>query len=165
MNTGATIGVISDTHGKLLASVHEAFAEVGLILHAGDIGSLDVLVELETIATVKAVTGNMDPIDLRQFHPEARIVELPGMRALMVHGHHFGEARNRLPHLVEAAKANDASAVIYGHSHIPCDELMDGVRIFNPGSATQPRGRPHPTVGLLHFDGRSVRWELVSLRR
>lgn len=159
------VGVISDTHGKVLASVHEAFAGVGMILHAGDIGSMEVLTELETLAPVKAVTGNTDPYDLRQFHPEARLVELPGMRVLMVHGHHHGESKHRLVNLAEAARANDAKVVIHGHSHVPCDELMDGVRILNPGSASQPRGRPHPTVALLHLDGRGIRWELVNLAR
>lgn len=59
------IGIISDTHGLVRPEVYEAFEGVDLILHAGDIGSLDVIIELEPVAPVRAVVGNID-VDLGQ---------------------------------------------------------------------------------------------------
>lgn len=157
------IGVISDTHGKLLPSVFEAFRGVDLILHAGDVGNDVILAELHVIAPVKAVSGNVDGWELRQTCPEARVVELPGHKILLVHGHRYPDAKTRFARLAEAARENGAGAVIHGHSHRPCDETVGGVRVLNPGSATQPRGLPHPTVALLTVEGGNLRWDLVEV--
>jgi predicted phosphodiesterase len=76
------LGVISDTHGLLRPEVFDAFAEVDHILHAGDIGSLDLLTELEAIAPVTAVFGNTDGMDVRAKLPKVARVQLDGF-----HGH------------------------------------------------------------------------------
>lgn len=161
---GVTVGVLSDTHNKVLPQVHEVFADCGLLLHCGDFCTMDVVAELETLATIQGVSGNMDGYEMKTRFPEARIVDLAGTKILLVHGHHYGPPAGRSSRLARSARTNGASIVIHGHSHEPVDESVDGVRVLNPGSASQPRREPHPTVGLLHLDNGQIRWELVELK-
>ena len=84
------IGVISDTHGLLRPEVFEVFAEVDQILHAGDIGPADLLIELEAIAPVTAVYGNTDGWDLKARLPQVAELELEGIRIVVTHGNQFG---------------------------------------------------------------------------
>src|SRR5512142_2670996 len=84
------IGLISDTHGKLRPEVFAAFEGVLRILHAGDVGTRDVLVELEAIAPVTAVFGNTDHGELRRTLPQVAVVEEAGRRIVVVHGDALG---------------------------------------------------------------------------
>src|SRR6188768_3047522 len=81
------IGLISDTHGKLRPAVFERLAGVDLIFHAGDIGSLDIITELETIAPVQAVHGNTDDFDVRDRYRETLELVADGKRIAVTHGH------------------------------------------------------------------------------
>ena len=84
------LGVISDTHGLLRPEVFDAFAEVDNILHAGDIGSLELLAELEALAPVTAVYGNTDGFELRNRLPRVARIELDGFDIVVTHGDQFG---------------------------------------------------------------------------
>lgn len=139
------IGLVSDTHGKLDPRVAAAFAGVDHIVHAGDVGHPSVIWELELVAPVTAVSGNMDRHSaLGDELPGLARVDLGGMRILVVH------VRSDLP----IADARDSDVVVFGHSHMPFVEAIDGVLWVNPGSASQARrsgiGR---SVGLLEADG------------
>src|SRR5262245_62498537 len=82
---GKPIGVISDTHGLLRPEVFEVFRDVGLILHAGDIGSTEVLDELKTLAPVIAVRGNNDTGAWAKQIPETEVVRVGSVEIYMVH--------------------------------------------------------------------------------
>ncbi|MBI3736903.1 metallophosphoesterase family protein, partial [Candidatus Sumerlaeota bacterium] len=86
-DTPYRIGVISDTHGLLRPDVFEIFRGVDLILHAGDIEGDDLLAELETIAPVQAVSGNVDFPTREGLRPMTRRIETPAGRIAMTHGH------------------------------------------------------------------------------
>src|SRR5690606_36205124 len=83
--TGMLLGIVSDTHGFLHPALARAFADVDLVLHAGDIGTLEVLEAIEEIAPVHAVFGNVDGGELRKRLPEVLEAEFGGLRVLMMH--------------------------------------------------------------------------------
>jgi len=133
------IGVISDTHGLLRPEVLRAFAGVDHILHSGDIGGAQVLEELRAIAPVTACAGNVDGFRCGDARKTARIA-LGGTRFLLVHIR--DQATREL-------SREPADAVIFGHSHQPLLQRIDGVLWFNPGSAGPRRFRLPVSVGLL----------------
>lgn len=143
------IGLISDTHGMVRASVHRALAGVSLILHAGDVGGEDVLAELGTIARVRAVYGNTDvPGDPSLV--EAIDLELDGVRVHVSHGHELGS-----PTPERLIAAYDADVIVYGHTHRQLVARPDGRLVVNPGAAGARRFRLEPSVAILTIvDGR-----------
>ena len=143
------LGVISDTHGLLRPEVFDAFAEVDHILHAGDIGSLELLAELEALAPVTAVYGNTDGFDLRNRVPRVARVELDGFDIVVTHGDQFGSPT---PEKLNAAFP-EAQILVYGHTHRPLLTLVDVVvTVMNPGSAGPRRFKIPPSVGILELE-------------
>ena len=143
------LGVISDTHGLLRPEVFDAFAEVDHILHAGDIGSLDLLAELEALAPVTAVYGNTDGFDLRNRLPRVARVELDGFDVVVTHGDQFGSPT---PEKLNAAFP-EAQILVYGHTHRPLLTIVDVVvTVMNPGSAGPRRFKIPPSVGILELE-------------
>lgn len=124
------IGIISDTHGLLRREVIDALEGVEHILHAGDIGSLEILAELEAIAPVTAVWGNTDGWEVSERVPEAASVELEGVKVVVIHGHQFGSPTPN----VLAGQYPKAGLIVFGHTHTPVIEVVGGVLAVNPGS-------------------------------
>ena len=153
-----TIGVLADTHvfarggRRLDPAVPALFARhgVGLILHAGDVNTASVLQTLGEVALTLAVRGNNDDADLRTSLPAVVEFSVGRFAFALLHGHVGKTAR-------AAARryAGRVDCVVYGHSHIPKSELVDGTLLFNPGSATDRRWQPHFGVGLIRV---SAEW-------
>jgi putative phosphoesterase len=153
------IGIISDTHGLLRAQVFDAFEGVEHILHAGDVGDPDILVELAAIAPVTAVYGNVDGTEIRARAPEVARLELDGVRIVIVHGMQFGSPT---PQKVAAAHP-DAGLVVFGHSHRPLIQQVGPTLAVNPGSAGPRRFKDPVTVAIAEIEDGTVRARLVSL--
>lgn len=153
------IGIISDTHGLLRAQVFEVFDGVEHILHAGDVGDPDILVELAAIAPVTAVWGNVDGMEIRARVPEVARLELGGVRAAVVHGMQFGSPT---PQKVAAAHP-DAGLVVFGHSHRPLIQQVGPTLAVNPGSAGPRRFKDPVTVALAEVEDGKVQARLVDL--
>ncbi len=155
------LGVISDTHNHLRPEVFEVFAHVDHILHAGDIGRLDVLTELEALAPVTAVYGNSDGFDVRGSCPQVAQVELDGFIVVVTHGDQFGSPAPDA--LVEAFP--QAEILAYGHTHRPRLELVNKtVTVMNPGAAGPARFGLRPSVGIMELEpGIPPRARLVDL--
>jgi uncharacterized protein len=153
------IGIISDTHGKLRPEVFTHFAGVGHILHAGDIGPSELLVELEAIAPVTAVWGNTDDFAVRSVVPEVASVELGGLRAVVVHGHQLGTPT---PAGLAAAYP-DSDLIVYGHTHRPVLVQLQDRWVVNPGGAGAPRFGLRPSIALMTIGADGVEAELVEL--
>jgi putative phosphoesterase len=137
------IGVIADTHGVLHPRVLEVFAGVDAILHAGDIGGEHILQALERVAPVTSVLGNND--DAEGYDVVRKT--LGGVRILLTHI----LPRPSKPHsaVLASLRKSPADVVIFGHSHLPHNDVVEGVRYFNPASAG-PRRFDYPTsVGIL----------------
>ena len=159
------IGIISDTHiphfKKLPDAIWEHFAGVELIIHAGDLSVLSVTKELETIAPVVAVQGNVEEDEVIHALPIKREIVVGFCRIGIVHI--LGESSNRVK--LARREFPDARVVVYGHSHIPYNQEHEGQLLFNPGSATDRRRQPRCSIGLLYVDDvlKSVRGEIILL--
>jgi uncharacterized protein len=155
------VGLISDTHGLLRPEVFEVFAEVDLIFHAGDIGRLDILTELEALAPVHAVWGNTDDAGLRARLPEVIEMRIEGFDFLVVHGHQVGVPSPQRLNLRWPA----AEIIIYGHTHKPLLETVDQVvTVMNPGAAGARRFDLPASVGIMELEpGIPPRARLVPL--
>ena len=155
------IGIISDTHGTLRDSVFEVFEHVDYILHGGDVGPVDILMDLEALAPVTAVYGNADGFEIRERCPKVAKLELDGLYITVTHGDQFGTPNA----IVLRQNFPEAEIILYGHTHAPLLELVDKtVTVMNPGSAGQPTdGRP-PSVGIMELEpGIPPRARIVSL--
>lgn len=138
-----TIGVLSDTHGMLRTTVYTALQGVDLIVHAGDVGSLEVLKVLEEIAPVYAVRGNMDGGKLGVRLSPAEVVDIDGILFYVLHD---------IGHLDLDPVSAGFSAVIYGHSHRPALDNKGGVIYLNPGSAGPKRFKLPVTMALMKLN-------------
>ena len=158
------IGLISDTHipdrARILPQkVLEAFSNVELILHAGDLTSPKVMDELEEIAPVMAVQGNMDRangIDL----PKAKVIEAEGLKIGVIHGEVYPRAGS--DQLFYLAKELNVDILVSGHSHQPKIEQKEGILLLNPGSPIVPRLADR-TVMLLEIKDKAVDVEIVKI--
>lgn len=159
------VGVISDTHlpsyGPLPDSIWKHFEGVELIIHAGDLSILSVIAELETIAPVVAVQGNVEREEVVLKLPLKKEVKVGDCRLGIVHI--LGDAR----HYPRNARWEfpDARVVVFGHSHNPYKEEHEGQLLFNPGSATDRRRQPTCSIGQLFIDdeAHTVRGEIILL--
>ncbi len=158
--------VLSDTHAPRRwktcpPKVAERLRGAELILHAGDVCVAAVLDELAQYAPVRAVCGNNDGPDVVAWGaPETLEFEIAGLAVAMIHD--SGQATGRTARL--RRRFPSAGLVVFGHSHIPLDQVGDGVRIFNPGSPTDRRRQPHGTIGLLDVaDGRLLHAEIIPV--
>jgi putative phosphoesterase len=148
------IGVISDTHGLLRPQALVALAGSELILHAGDIGSPEVLTALEAIAPVLAVRGNNDTEPWALALPETRVVEVGGLRFYLLHD---------LKTLDVDPLVARFDAVVSGHSHKPLTEQRRGVLYLNPGSAGPRRFQLPITLARLQVRDGQLHSELLHL--
>jgi putative phosphoesterase len=144
------IGIIADTHGLLRPEAVEALRGIDAIVHAGDVGGAHVLDGLRSLAPVTYVEGNNDDGD----GTDIVRVTIGGLRILLTHilpRPHRPDRR-----FLDSLRANLADLVIFGHSHLPHDEVIDGVRYFNPASAG-PRRFDYPvSIGIIADDGRAT---------
>jgi len=160
------VAVLSDTHAPRFwktcpPRVADRLRGADLILHAGDVCTVDVLDELSGYAKVYAVLGNNDLPEVRTWGaPVALELDLDGLHLAMIHD--AGPAHGRTARMHKRFPA--AQLVVYGHSHIPLDLTGDGIRIFNPGSPTDKRRQPRGTMGLLDIEGgRLTRAQIVPV--
>ena len=141
------IGIISDTHGPVHPRVAEVFANVDHIVHAGDVGGDHVLRALEQLAPVTAVLGNNDDgsegLDIVR-------KTIGGVKLLVTHI--LPRPHKLRADVAAALRKHPADVVVFGHSHLPHNEVAGGVRYFNPASAG-PRRFDYPTsVGIIDGD-------------
>jgi len=148
------IGLISDTHGLLRPEALEPLRGSDLIIHAGDVGDLAILDELEKIAPVHAVRGNVDIGDLGRALPLDAVVQWQGTSIYILH------IRAELD--LDPATAG-FDAVVFGHSHKPEIGAEDDVLYFNPGSAGPRRFSLPVTVGRLTKIGEKLNAEIIPL--
>jgi uncharacterized protein len=153
-----TIGVISDTHGFIDPQIEEIFSGVDHILHAGDIGWASVILELEHIAPVTAVTGNTDESN-PQFK-DTEIVELGGRRFLI---HHQVDARSPGSKIKQRIIRENPDVVVFGHTHKKSLEMIGEALYLNPGYAGQPKPGLPRSVALLHCDDQGITVDFVEL--
>jgi hypothetical protein len=157
------IGLISDTHIPTRAKavppeVFKIFENASYIIHAGDFVQLSVAEELERIAPVVGVQGNMDPVAVRMKYPRVNALEAHGWKIGVVHDGIPALRSGRLKKLAE----RDFDVLIFGHSHRGSVKEEDGILYVNPGSPTQPLFS-RASVGILRVSRGKVEAEIVIL--
>jgi hypothetical protein len=150
------IGVISDTHIPYAAKeipfqVLSALEKVDLIVHAGDYAELSVLEALRKLNHFKGVYGNMDPASIRKELPAREILELENFKIGIMHG--YGSPRG-LRERIKSEFHEKPDVIIYGHSHRPKNEIIDGILYFNPGSPTDKNFALFNSFGILMLEER-----------
>jgi len=153
-STPAIIGLISDTHGLLRPEAVEALRGSQAIIHAGDVGREEILRELEKIAPVTAVRGNIDTSAWSRKLPATNVLEIAGTSIYVLHN---------IDELDLDPGSAAFSAVIFDHSHRPLLENRKGVLFFNPGSAGPRRFNLPISVGRLVIENANLASELITL--
>ena len=133
---GDRLGVVSDSHGLLRPQVKDLLQGVRAIIHAGDVGKISVLEELERIAPVYAVRGNVDLVPPCSDLPESLVLTVCGQRILVTH-------------ILEEADPAGFDLVVCGHSHIPKINTSGSTCCLNPGSIGQRRFRLPVSMGYI----------------
>jgi putative phosphoesterase len=151
------IGLVSDTHGLVRPGVFEALNGVSRILHAGDVGGRSVLDELQVIAPVLAVYGNVDPpgppLDAQH------LIRAGGLTVHVSHGHELGS-----PTPEKLLDAYSADVLVYGHTHRALIHRAEGRLVINPGAAGPRRFNAAPSVARLTIARGWADVEIVELR-
>lgn len=152
-------GIIADTHGHLPAQVFSLFGSVDYIFHAGDIGSPDIIRELETICPVYAVHGNIDSGPARSLYPDILVKRIHSKTIYLIHDiisiHHLTYSlftKNISPHII-----------IHGHTHKPGYQIFKHILFINPGSSSRPKGKDGSSVALLDFNRRPLLPEIITI--
>ena len=165
------IGVISDTHGYYDPRVCPLLQGVEHILHAGDIGTGQIIEQLSEIAPVTAVRGNNDRVGPESQFPEVEILDLGGRRIYLTHIVKVPKVRD------EAALATyieeGVDAVVFGHSHMAFYETREVgsseednrrlITFFNPGAAGKRRFKVVPSIGLLEMKPEGIEGRILVL--
>ncbi len=160
--------IISDTHipnvaFELPKSVISEAKSSDVILHAGDIISMDVLSELKYYGDVYAVHGNMDRFDSSTYSlPDKLIIDIEGVKIGLTHGSGapwgiIGRVNKVFPNLEEL------DIIVFGHTHHPLLEKKDGRWYVNPGSPTDKRYAPYNSYAILEIDGKEIRPKLIKI--
>jgi putative phosphoesterase len=159
------IGVISDTHLKrpvesLYAIARKYFNNVDLIVHAGDMVTLDVLDCLAELGKeIQAVCGNMDPPEIQRSYPVSRTITIEECSIGIIHG--WGSP-NGIRHRIRASFDN-VDAIIYGHTHQAFSAMEAGIFFFNPGSPTDSRFTTSNSIGIIIIDGKKIKGEIIII--
>jgi putative phosphoesterase len=154
------IGVITDTHGLFDPAIRRHFRGVDHILHAGDIGDRSVIEQLEQIAPVTAVSGNVDDEE-QSGYPSEAVIELAGRRIAIRHILYEGGKLTKDGRTFLEREQPDIC--IFGHTHRPKVEWFGKTLLFNPGSAGPKRFKLSRGLGLLRLCAAEVKPCLISL--
>ncbi|HEX7026807.1 MAG TPA: metallophosphoesterase family protein [Gammaproteobacteria bacterium] len=148
------IGIISDTHGLLRPQAVDVLQGSELVIHAGDIGSADVVERLSNIAPVVAIRGNVDTGEWAEKFPAEEVIK--------VHGRHLYVLHNLNEIDLDPAAAG-FDVVISGHSHKPLINKKDGVLYVNPGSAGPRRFKLPVAVAMLRVTSEDIQARIREL--
>lgn len=155
------VGVVSDTHGYFNSKLPELLRGVEHILHAGDVGKCAVVEQLQQIAPVTVVRGNVDREGEESLYPEEAKVDLGGHHIYLAHQVKVpkeGSTRDMKSYIRAGV-----DVVVFGHSHIAFQERMGEILFFNPGAAGKRRFKVVPSIGFLNLDQRGAVGTIVPL--
>lgn len=154
------IGVIADTHGLFDRAILRHFTGVDHILHAGDIGDRSILKQLEAIAPITAVSGNVDGYGKSGVKAE-KLIELAGKRIAIRHILYEGGKLTKEGRTFLERERPDAC--IFGHTHQPKIEWFGSTLLFNPGSAGPRRFKLPRALGVLTITNGAITPTLITL--
>ena len=158
------IVVLSDTHipiftKKVSDKIYREIEDCDLVIHAGDIVDASFLTELESLAEVKAVKGNMDSYEIKQKLPEKLVIDAAGKKIGVIHGYGPGV---KVQEVARQAFNKKVNIIIFGHSHTAVNKVVDGVLFFNPGSATDNITSRSCSFGVIKIEGDEIKSEIIE---
>ncbi|MCX8150621.1 MAG: metallophosphatase family protein [Candidatus Bathyarchaeota archaeon] len=160
------VGLISDTHVPTRArclpkNVFQLFETVDYIIHAGDLVELSVIDELEQLAPVLAVQGNMDCSTVSSALPKLNSLKLFDWKIGVMHDPNTALGMGKMR---ELARQNGFNVFIYGHTHNPNIKWEGKTLYVNPGSPTNPEPPflTKPSVGFLKISKETIVPEIVN---
>lgn len=147
------IGVISDTHGDhgAIRLAVQMIPDADVWLHAGDYSQDATYLARLVSAPVFAAKGNCDGLSTAKVD---EFVEVAGKKIWITHGHRYS-VKQSVAELVQWGKQYEVDVVVFGHTHLPDNQQCEGILIFNPGSAGEPRVG-HGTFGILEIDNKGT---------
>jgi putative phosphoesterase len=158
------LGILSDSHVNKLSDLPkkalEILKNVDLIVHAGDFDDKALLDELRKLGNLEGVSGNMDPKNVKDKLPEVKILELKGFKIGITHPLEGGAPYDLVKRVRE--KFEHIDVIVFGHSHLPMNEKIDGILFFNPGSITGRWPAKHKTIGILEID-KDIKGKTITL--
>ena len=158
------IGVLADTHSRAIPQqLLEDFREVEFIVHAGDFCSHADLLQLRKIKRVLAVFGNMDETKLRNELPESMLFPFGEFSEFTIGLTHGEGPPKRILEAVRRKFKTKPDAIIFGHSHQPFNEVIDGILYFNPGSPNDTVVAPYCSYGILEIKQRSLTGKIIKV--
>ncbi len=152
------IGIISDTHNFLDPKIPRLLEGVEHILHAGDVGSQSIILQLEAIAPTNAVSGNTD--DPGMNYRATEVVSLAGRKFLV---HHIVNPQALSEDLQNRIARERPEVIVFGHTHKPFSATVGGTLFFNPGYAGKSRFGMQRSVAILHCDDKGIEPEFLRL--
>lgn len=153
--------LLSDSHGHTdrVLSVTERHKDIVCVVHLGDYArDIKVIDEAYPTLLTEAVQGNNDN---SSEYPLEKVVMFGGIKILLTHGHAFNVGRE-LPPLISQARRMNARIALFGHTHIPFIEEIDGVYLINPGCLLRPRSLRGPTYSILELTPSGVHANIFS---
>ncbi|MGF7186480.1 hypothetical protein GGQ84_002583 [Desulfitispora alkaliphila] len=142
--------IVSDTHGELnriKKHIESSEKEIDFIIHAGD-NWKDGLQLADYVGTeVAAVVGNCDPMGSAS---QEQLLEFDNIKVFVTHGHIYS-VKQDLQRIYYRGREVEADIVVFGHTHIPFNKEIEGMHLFNPGSASEPRGCSDYSCGFLEI--------------
>lgn len=160
------IGIVSDTHifaiddeaEALLNFLSKLFSGCDLVLHAGDIVSVEFIEELSKIAPVEAVSGNMDLSRTRSAFPSRKIIEIENRLVGLIHGSGPPQGIHSRIYVAFPIKPD---IIVYGHTHEPYQGYENGIYFLNPGSPNDTRFAFVNSVAILSIQKRKFEAEII----
>lgn len=154
------IAVVGDTHARIEAAKRELLkVKPDFMLFTGDFYADAVRLASHVGIPYRAVAGNCDAASAG---PAELLVELAEKRFYMVHGHQYG-VKLGLQSLYYRGLEQEADVVLFGHTHLPCCELIDNVWLINPGSPSRPRGGARPSYCLIDIDRNTLVPRIIAI--
>ncbi len=149
------VGVISDTHGLLRPEVDKYLEGSDVIVHAGDIGSVEIISKLKKIAPVKAIRGNVDKEKWFDEFPETLEFMVGDKKIFVIHN---------IKEIDFNLKEKKFDIIINGHSHKPVIKKENGVLYLNPGSACKRRFNLPVSIAKLLIMGDKISAKIIELK-
>ncbi|MBU0570772.1 MAG: metallophosphatase family protein [Candidatus Omnitrophica bacterium] len=160
------IVVISDTHipasaEDLPEKIKEQIKDCDCVVHAGDATEMKVINELRLQAITHAVCGNMDSPEVKKALPETLLFEADGKVIGVVHG--YGPSYAARQTAKKSFKGKKPDVIIFGHTHIPFNEMIDKILFLNPGSVSDRMFAPYRSFGIIDISPGSIKAEIIRL--
>ncbi len=160
------VAVLSDSHvGQRISVYPDDFlarlSDFDLIIHAGDHSNASSYRDLKEAGEVATVGGNMDEIELSSRLPQKLILKIEGLTIGVIHG--WGPPKGLAKKVRKEFDGDEVGIIIFGHSHRPCNKVVRGVRMLNPGSISGNLGSGGGSWGILTIEGDSAEWEIVNI--